>query len=443
MKKIHSQSHECSKSEIDWFNVGPTQTVLKQKKYIEKNPVSTLTDNGPVEFYIPGSSDNYIDMSGILLYVRCKITKEDGTALDVGAKVGPVNLFLHSLFSQVNVLMNEKLISGSSNTYPYKTYLQTLLSHGSGIKTSELTSSLFYKDTAGHMDSADPTAGSSANIGLKSRYQFTKESHSVDMIGKLNVDMFNQDRLLINGVDLRIRLTRSKNEFCLMSSEASPKYKVVLEEACLRVPQVEPTPSILLMNEAMIRKTTVKYPITRIETKTYTVPVNNTTGNQDNVFMGQIPNRVCLAMVKNEALSGSYTANPFNFEHFDLSFISLNVNGQSVPGNPIKPDYSITHGQNFIKAFYNLFESIDSVKISDGNQISRSDFATGYAIYVFDLSPDQAQAEHFNAIKNGTVSVEIVFNKPLSKTVSIIALAEFSNLIEVDESRNILFDYSI
>ena len=235
------------------------------------------------------------------------------------------------------------------------------------------------------MDVADPAG---ANLGLKERNDFTIESQTVDLMGRLHLDICNQDRLLLNGVDMRIKLIRSKNEFCLMSSEAGAKYKVVIQEAALRVLHVTPTPSALLRHNQILRKTPAKYPIIRTDCKLFTISSGSTTFTQQNLFMGQIPRRVCLTLVKNEALSGSFKANPFNFHHFDVSFISLDVNGESMPGIPLKLNYDTAKGQSYIKAFYNLFDSIDAVQLGDGNQLDRSDFANGFAIYAFSLAAE-------------------------------------------------------
>jgi hypothetical protein len=40
------------------------------------------------------------------------------TALDGGADVGPVNLWMHSLISDVNVSLNDKLVSPPTSLYP-------------------------------------------------------------------------------------------------------------------------------------------------------------------------------------------------------------------------------------------------------------------------------------------------------------------------------------
>ena len=64
-----------------------------------------------------------------------------------------MTLFLHSFFSQVDILLNSTLIAASTNTYPYKALLETLLSYRVDAKKTQLTSALFYQDKPGRMDS--------------------------------------------------------------------------------------------------------------------------------------------------------------------------------------------------------------------------------------------------------------------------------------------------
>ena len=56
------------------------------------------------------------------------------------------------MFSQVEVTLNGTPISSSTNTYPYRSMLETLLSYEKDAKKSQLTSELFYKDEAWRMD---------------------------------------------------------------------------------------------------------------------------------------------------------------------------------------------------------------------------------------------------------------------------------------------------
>ena len=174
-----------------------------------------------------------MDLANTYLFVRAKVTKADGSNLDTDSAVGPVNNWLHSLFSQVDVYLNDTLVTPSTNTYPYRAYIETALSYGADAKETQLTSQLWYKDTAGRMDSVALTDDDTANVGFKNRRNYTTQSHVVEMMGRLHVDMFLQDRFLLNGVDVKIRLVRSKDAFALMACGANHDYKVNIIEATL------------------------------------------------------------------------------------------------------------------------------------------------------------------------------------------------------------------
>ncbi|KYN09484.1 hypothetical protein ALC57_18389, partial [Trachymyrmex cornetzi] len=55
-------------------------------------------------------------------------------------KVGPVNHLLHSMFNQIDVYFNQKLVSPPNNAYAYRAYIEALLNYASPAKTSHLTS---------------------------------------------------------------------------------------------------------------------------------------------------------------------------------------------------------------------------------------------------------------------------------------------------------------
>ncbi|XP_071492416.1 uncharacterized protein F54H12.2-like [Diadema antillarum] len=236
MEKLHKLSCDCSKSEIDLFSIPPTQTTIEQGKWVEFFPVTSIADATPIQFHLQSSPEEYTDLSQTLLHLKAKVVNADGTALTDESSVAPVNLFLHSLFSEVDVMFNDTLITPSTNTYPYRAMFENLLTYGRDAKLSQLTSSLFYKDTAGYMEINDPLASSNTNEGLNKRHEFTKLSKTVDMVGRLHVDASFQDRLIMGGVDIKFKLHRSKNAFSLMSSTPEASYKVKITEASLLPP---------------------------------------------------------------------------------------------------------------------------------------------------------------------------------------------------------------
>ena len=105
---------------------------------------------------------------------------------------------------------------------------------------SQLTAAMFYKGTAGKMDVTDPTlADANANMGLKKRYEFSKQSGFIEMAGPLFGDVFKSERLLLSFVDFKVILDRSVNEFCLMSDVDDADYRVKLTEVYLKIRKVQ------------------------------------------------------------------------------------------------------------------------------------------------------------------------------------------------------------
>ena len=59
-------------------------------------------------------------MANIYLCVEAHIMDDDDTALEGGADVGSVNLWMHSLFCDVSVSLNENLVAPPTSLYPYR-----------------------------------------------------------------------------------------------------------------------------------------------------------------------------------------------------------------------------------------------------------------------------------------------------------------------------------
>ena len=443
MALVHHDSLECTKSELDLFTVPATQTSITKGQWIEYHPLTNITDSGPIEFNVSGSGEEYLDLGRTQLYVKAKITKPNGADLDPNTQVGPVNLFLHSLFSQVDVALNERLISPSTNTYPYRAMMETLLNYGGEAKTSQLSMAMFYKDTPGKMDVANPVAeDDDANMGLKARYAFTKNSFTVDMTGPIHSDIFFQERLLLNGVNLRIKFNRAKNVFCLLSSATGPNFKVIITEAILYVRKVKVASSIALGHAVALKQGTAKYPIRRVDCKVLTIPGGFGAFNPDNIFLGRIPKRIVLGLVDTEAFNGTYASNPFNFKHHNLTQVGVYVDGEQIPRKPLFLKFDAAGGQNYIAGFQSLFTGSGKLTQDTGNQITRSDYSSGYTLFCFDLTPDHCPGDHFELIKPGNLRVELHFAQPLANTVNLVIYAEFESVIEIDSNRNVLYDYT-
>ena len=337
MSFVHAKSQECTKSELDLFSVPPTQVSLEKKHWVDHLLVSSVSDGGPTTFLCPGTED-YVDLAKTILVVRAKVTKANGDDLDQDEKVGIVNNFLHSLFKLVDVFLKGKQVTQATGTYAYRAYLETLLNYGPAAKRSQLTAA-----TSTKMDTADPTLTGDhvdVNLGLKKKYEFSKESGIIEMAGPIFCDVFMSERLLLSYVDLKILMNRNVDKFCLMASGADADYRVKLTKVYLKIRKVKINPSISIAHELALKKGPAIYPVRRMECKYFIIPAGNPSLRKDNIYNGLVPKTIIFGMVDSAAFNGAYKKNPFNFQNFTTSFLAISANGEEVPFKPLQLSYT-------------------------------------------------------------------------------------------------------
>ena len=454
MSLIDEQSCECTTTPLEWFQVLPTQTSVEKSTHVEYQPVTALTDSSPVEFYIPSTTEDYLDLLNTYHYIKIKIVKEDGTACGDDDKVAPINDIFNGLWNNVEVFLNDRLVSHSNNTHGYISMMK-LLTHGTEEAfTSQHSMRLVYKDTPGQMDECDPsksnpngtipgfhlkedgsTSTAVGNEGLHQRYLYTHNSNTVDLIAPLRIDVFEQGKYLPNGVNIRLRFHRQKPSYLLMTVGVV-RYKIKIMNTSLLVRRVKPSPGVLLGHEDALMKMNAKFPITRTECKVLVYPAGLRTIQEDNVFLGQLPKRVVIGMVDNSAFTGSYTNNPYNFKTYNINYLALYVDGEPVMAKPFKP----TDG-NYIRCYQSLFHGLNKLG-ERGAIIKREDWGRGYALYAFDLTPDLDYDDHYPLVKHGNLRIEAEFSIALPNTISVLVYAEFDNVIEITHNRNVIYDYS-
>lgn len=436
MAFLHNHSCECAKSELDLFALPSTQTSIESGQWIHYKPISSLSDDGPLEFQVPGTGDDYIDLSHTMLHIKAKIASSDSNSIKATTHIAPVNNWLHSLFNQLDVYLNQKLVSPPNNTYAYRAYIETLLNYGPAAKSSHLTSGLWYEDTPHKMDATDST-----NKGFAKRQKLVEVNKAIDMIGHLHGDIFNQDKFLINGVEMRIKLVRSKEVFNLMCNSDDEKLKVTILDASLIIRKARINPSILIAHQKVLASTTAKYPITRAEVKVLTIPSGIQGKTLDNIFLGQIPKRCIVGFVKNSAFNGNLKQNPFNFDNNGINLFSLLVDGHQVPSKTLQPSFN---DGLIASTYHTLFSGTGIHFLNEGNSIGREDYGGGYCLLAFDLTPDLSASSnsHWNLIKHGSVRLEVRFDTALTTTLNCIIYAEFDNVIEVNKNRDVNVDYN-
>lgn len=392
------------------------------------------SDEAPIEFVIPASGEEYMDLSHARIRIRAKILTEEGESLVRDKNfVAPVNNFLHSMFSNVQVELNQKCITPQSSLYNYRAMIENILNYSGESKKTHLTTSLFYKDTATKMNAEAGNAGYEKRLNIALNGEFDMESH-------IHSDIFNQNKYMVNGVQMVLKFFKAKPDFALYTvASDTAKYKIKITEAVLLIRKLKMSPAILVAHANVMLKHPARYSIVKCELKTITIPKNVMSTTLDNIFLGQLPQRIIVLFVDALAFNGTLKSNPFNFEHFNHNYLSVATDA-ALHVTPLKPNYA---AKLYIQSYNTLYTNT-GINFSDtGSDITREEFANGYNISVFDLTSDiSAHDPHWGAQNTGSLRIEVQFAQNLTKTVTAIVYAEFNNLIEIDKHRQVSLDFA-
>jgi hypothetical protein len=196
---------ECIKSGLDIFLKRSVQTSAVNSHTVAYKPIAPADNPAQLEFNCSGRSDYYIDLNSVRLLLRVKLAKTDGSYLTSAESntVGCVSNFLRSMFSSLSVSLNGKPVTLHETNCHYKAYLENLLTYGSDASGRHLVSSFWF-----HYSPISDGALKD-NYGHATRLNYLGNSQTIGLYGRLHADLFNSYRMLINGVDIKIKITCS------------------------------------------------------------------------------------------------------------------------------------------------------------------------------------------------------------------------------------------
>ena len=429
----------------------PVQNLgIKHARCITYYPVNDFSCQGVLMFRIQNNSTAYLDLRKTKLNITCKIVKKDGSSLKEGPETGdkeegensekeeedydicgPVNNFMNSLFSRVDIALQNKILTNSDDSYPYESYVKTLLTTTKEEKQS-LQSQGFFEE---HGDTIDQYNwyDSSSDSSFYKRSKLFETSREVDLSGHICSSVMEIPKLIPNGIPLSITLYRSKSNFCLLSPMIKADYDVIITKASLSICTVNIAPEIAIAHSEIMSNKPAIFPYNKTEVKKFTLAKGIFSSSINDPFQGRVPNQVIIGIVKDSAQNGSFVENPFFFEHANLNFLGVTVNGQPMGIDPIQPKYGDKpEDGSYIEAYQTLNGILGNYNI---NPVSRLDYPRGFTLYRFHEEFDSDGS--LSLKKTGNMVITLKFDKALEAGMCVIVYATFPGGIKVDKSRAI------
>lgn len=433
----------CTKSELEVFRPINVQVALTDGRWQAYQPLNALTNADIIEFIVPATSNEVVDMNNISIYVKAKIVKADGGNIEDDDTIHPVDNFLQSLFRHTEVSVNGQLITRSSRDNAYKDYMKRILLHDTPYNTikKHFQNRLvgFCMTEAGKGD----VAAAPANGAAKERAKWIAGSKTFELRGTPQVDLFESDRALIPGADLQLKFYLNDAAFFLQRPKtATNRYKVVFETVELYVRRMTVAPSFVNELNSTLKTKNAIYPMLRSEMTSLTLPQGIMQYTKENLSRGPLPKRVFIALVDAKGYAGDFSKDPYNFQHFNVSEIALFENGFPIAQQPLKTNF--TNNQTTINAYHLLLETIGAIGENALTcPIDYERFCNGSTIFAFSRAPDLDVGCSHLPNQTGNLTLRINFEQALASAVTCVVMLQFDSRMEINEYKNIITDYPI
>ena len=350
---------------------------------------------------------------------EAKAAEEEETAEedDPVPLVTHVNNILHSIFSNVEVYINNQQIYNSNGLYAHKYYISNnfkgAISEYKGVLHCEGYDYEEFPDEIMEAPLSEPF--------FTRRMKRPSRPDGFMLYGKLGVDFFSTSELLYPNMKIRLRLIRARPNFYMISD--NPNVSLGIVDCSLYTRRIALKDDYHKKRMDMLVYTPVEFNYLETLAKTFIIPARQNQFIQENIFNNAPVRRIAIAMNTNSAFTGFYTENPFWYQQFELRQIRILRGGQ-----PIVDFDAANNCRLYVTTMkaMNFQDDIPSIPIDN--------FKDHYVL-VFDLTSMQDATEncHFPELFGEPLRLELNFTFPLEHVTELIVLGERMSSVAVDK----------
>ena len=210
----------CAKSELDLFSVPPTNTAIEEGHWDNIQPHPNFDQSPVVRFDITGTNSHYVDLAATELHVKFQIVidKHVNYTKCHKEKMGLANNFLHSMFEQCQVYLNNVAVENTNKCYAYRAYLENLLCYNNDAKQNLLRGDFFFPEIK-----KSSVYGDGNELPTTTKKYCCAADEKVaeyEAYGKIHCDIFNINKYMLNNIDIKLVFSRSSDDFCLFGDKS-------------------------------------------------------------------------------------------------------------------------------------------------------------------------------------------------------------------------------
>ena len=403
--------------------------------------LTTSLDENCIVFEFQTDRNYYVDLGQTYLALKLKLVRgrgyetyntkevkkehkeeakaeEEETAEDEApvALVTHVNNILHSIFSNVEVNINNQQIYNPNGLYAHKSYVSNNFKgaiseykgvlHFEGYNYEEILDEI--------MEAPSPEPFFTRRMKMLSR------PDGFMLYGKFGVDFFSTSELLYPNMKIRLRLIRARPDFYMISENPNVSLGIIGSLYTRRSALKNYYNNKRL---DMLADTPVGFNYLETLAKTFIIPAKQNQFIQENIFNNAPVGRIDIAKNVNSAFTGSYTENPFWCQQFELKQVKILRGGQ-----PIVDFDAADNCRLYVTTMkaMNFQDDIPSIPI---------DNLKDHYVLVFDFTSMQDATEncHYPELVREPSKLELNFTFPPENVTELIVLGEQMSSVAVDK----------
>ena len=413
--------------------------------------------------------EDYVDLnrSYFVIDLRLSTSGQNGIVADANSASDAkntkftyaVNNLAHTIFKQINVRFNGTLMTEQTDTYAYSAYLQTLLNYSQDDGETLLAPqgwvnflNVWPTLTSG-ADDISTLVGSRRNEShlLKTLTVPFRGNNVVRLIMRPYLPVFHTGKIMVPGVEMNFELHFNSPDFYSWASlnDGTKAYVRLREQdvdITLHLCRLSLNPDIYssLEGERKFRKEVVKYPVVRDQIRSFTFNGTTTVWQQDNLFLGKVPQRMIVGILDSTAFNGDKEKYPFAFQSKGVTSIRQFIEGEEYPYVTLE-----FAGNNTLKdweGYRRFLDAAGSVAKHREFMVKPGDWGhnKNCTLYMWNNVPSgDADGPKLNPKQTGNVRLEIKFRAALNANITILVWGEFESVIYIDHLGAVTYDNSV
>ena len=437
----------------------PTQTAIKNTRFMFLSPRSALEKQGTIPFRITSGLNQCIDPYNIYFFIECKITTKagndipatrvpDGGAAAVhneGSEAILINGLGHALIKKIKVRLNGSDITFDGNMYSYRGDIECKLGYPGHTKKfidlcgfDEEDENPFdnYADAAAL---AYPTADVGLSSAIRRRYARGKGSKAMKFLSRIYTEICGQPKFLPPNSILDFEFERNDDNFLLMTKRPDKNFSLKVLDCKLLVKMCELDEEVTHDIERVSLTKSSIYPVRRVRMMYYSNGVNVQDLSNFSLLTGEtneLPRKIYVMMVRESSMHGDMNRDPFNYQSFGLSEFCLRVGGQEMPYPSLGCN---VEERDVLFPLFSLLTATNTLFEENNIGINTRNYKTRNVILGFDLTGSQIPAgECFEMSDEKNIELILKLRAPVNHVVNVIVYAEYDAVIEIKPDRTVM-----